>query len=153
MPNILVLCHANQFRSVVSEYALRDRLDPSTWTVASAGLWAEAGRPAARGLAEWSGLPEIVHHRSRPVSAELLAAADLVLVMERSQKEALALEFPNSAGRIYLLSELSSRLAYDIPDPALGGENPKKLIQEIIGLVEKGLPRLIELAQANAQSS
>jgi hypothetical protein len=73
--------------------------------------------------------------------------------MERSQKEALALEFPNSAGRIYLLSELSSRLAYDIPDPALGGENPKKLIQEIIGLVEKGLPRLIELAQANAQSS
>jgi protein-tyrosine phosphatase len=153
MPNLLVLCHANQFRSVVTEYALRDRFDPSTWTVASAGLWAEAGRPAAHGLIDWSGLPEIVNHRSRPVSAQLLSSADLVLVMERSQKEALALEFPDSADRIYLLSELSARIPYDLPDPALGGENPKNLVREIISLVEKGQPRLVELARQNAHSS
>ena len=152
MPSILVLCHANQFRSVVSEYALRARLDASTWTVGSAGMWAEAGLPAVRGLAAWSGLAEIESHRSRPVSADLLSTADLVLVMELSQREALSLEFPDSANRIYLLSEMSARMAYDIPDPALGGENPKKLIQELIGLVEKGLPKITALAEENARA-
>ena len=151
MPNILVLCHANQFRSVVGEYALRARLDPSAWRVESAGLWASEGQPAARGLAEWSGLAGIESHRSRRVCAELLENADLIVVMERGQREALSLEFPRSAGRIVLLSELSARVAYDIPDPALGGEDPKKLIAEILSLVEKGLARIVELAEANAK--
>ena len=150
MPKLLVLCHANQFRSVVTEYALRARLDLSAWQVASAGVWAESGLPAVRGLAEWSGLPAIIEHRSRALEASLLEDADLILVMERGQKEALTLEFPSAAGRVYLLSEMSARIAYDIPDPALGRENPQRLIAEIIGLVEKGLPRIVELAQANA---
>ena len=150
MPSLLVLCHANQFRSVVTEYALRARLDMSAWQVASAGVWAEPGLPAVRGLAEWSGLADIAGHRSRALEASLLEAADLILVMERGQKEALALEFPSAAGRVYLLSEMSARIAYDIPDPALGRENPQRLITEIIGLVEKGLPRIVALAEANA---
>jgi protein-tyrosine-phosphatase len=149
MPNILVLCHANQFRSVVTEYALRARLDPEVWTVSSAGVWAEDGLPAARGLVEWSGLPQISEHRSRALKPEMLQSADLVLVMERGQKEALSLEFPAAAGRIFLLSEMSARLPYDIPDPALGGENPRRLIAEIITLVENGLPRIMELAEKN----
>lgn len=150
MPSLLVLCHANQFRSVVTEYALRARLDMSAWQVASAGVWAEPGLPAVRGLAEWSGLVDIAGHRSRALDASLLEAADLILVMERGQKEALALEFPSAAARVYLLSEMSARIAYDIPDPALGRENPQRLITEIIGLVEKGLPRIVALAEANA---
>jgi protein-tyrosine phosphatase len=147
MPSILVLCHANQFRSVLTEYALRARLDSRAWKVESAGVWAAEGLPAARGLAEWSGLPEMAAHRSRAVDAAMLQAADLVLVMERGQKEALSQEFPGAAGRIHLLSEMSARVAYDIPDPALGGENPQKLVAEILSLVEKGLPRIIELAR------
>ena len=146
MPTILVLCHANQFRSVVTEYALRARLDPVSWIVNSAGVWAQDGLPAARGLAEWSEMPQISEHVSRALKPEMLASADLVLVMERGQQEALRLEFPQAAAKIFLLSELSSRLPYDIPDPALGGENPKRLIKEIIALVEKGLPRILELS-------
>jgi protein-tyrosine phosphatase len=147
MPTILILCHANQFRSVLTEFALRARLNPDEWQVSSAGVWATEGLPAARGLAEWSGLPEMAAHRSRAVDVAMLEAADLVLVMERGQKEALSHEFPEVAGRVYLLSEMSARVAFDIPDPALGGENPKKLIAEILSLVEKGLPRIIELAR------
>jgi protein-tyrosine-phosphatase len=151
MPSILLLCHANQFRSVVGEYALRARLEPSVWKVESAGLWASEGQPAVRGLAEWSGLPGIASHRSRRVCAELLDLADLIVVMERGQKEALSLEFPRCAGRVHLLSEMSAPVAYDIPDPALGGEDPKKLVAEIISLVEKGLARIVELAESNVQ--
>jgi len=145
MPNILVLCQANQFRSVVTEYALRARLEPEVWTIASAGLWAEDGLPAVRGLGEWSGLLQISRHRSRVLKPEMLQSADLILVMERGQKEALSVEFPDAAAKIYLLSELSSPIPYDIPDPALGGENSKRLIEEIVSLVEKGLPRIIQL--------
>ncbi|MFO7583899.1 MAG: hypothetical protein R6W69_04140 [Anaerolineales bacterium] len=149
MPNLLVLCHANQFRSVVAEYALRIRLDPEMWTVSSAGVWAEEGLPAVRGLAEWSGFLQISEHRSRALKPEMLQSADLILVMERGQKEALSLEFPAAGGRIFLLSEMSARLPYDIPDPALGGENPKRLVAEIITLVENGLPRIMALAEEN----
>jgi len=153
MPNILVLCHANQFRSPLSEYALRASLDAAEWQVASAGVWAENGLPAVRGLPEWSGLPDMARHRSRALDFSMLEAADLILVMERGQREALQVEFPQTTGRIYLLSEMSAPVAYDIPDPALGGENPKKLIQEILGLVEKGLPRIVALAEANARTT
>lgn len=152
MPNILVLCRANQFRSPLVEYALRARLDPAEWQVTSAGMWAVDGFPATRRLEAWSGLPEIAAHRSRALKAEMLDRADLVLVMESGQKEALALEFPAAAGRVYLLSEMSARLPYDIPDPALGDENPQRLVEEILGLVESGLPRIVELAGINAQN-
>ena len=99
MPSILVLCHANQFRSVLAEYALRRRLDSAEWKVSSAGVWAKDGLPAARGLAAWSEMPELEQHRSRALNFVMLQDADLILVMERGQKEALALEFPAAAGR------------------------------------------------------
>lgn len=150
MPAILVLCRANQFRSPLVEYALRSQLDSTLWQVSSAGMWAQEGFPATRRLEAWSGLPEIAAHRSRALKAEMLDRADLVLVMERGQREALALEFPDAAGRVFLLSEMSARLAYDIPDPALGDEDPQKLVDEILGLVASGLPRIIELAETNA---
>jgi protein-tyrosine-phosphatase len=152
MPSILILCHANQFRSPLTEYALRAKLSPAEWRVGSAGVWAQDGLPAVRGLAEWSGLAELAGHRSRAVNFTMLEAADLVLVMERGQREALSVEFPQVAGRLHLLSEMSAPVAYDIPDPAMGGENPKKLIAEILSLVEKGLPRIVALAEANAKT-
>lgn len=152
MPNILVLCRANQFRSALAEYALRRQLASAEWRVTSAGVWAEDGLPAARGLAVWSEMPELEQHRSRALDLVILQESDLILVMEAGQKEAVLLEFPGAAGRVHLLSEMSQPLAYDLPDPALGGENPRQLAAEILMLVEKGLARIIQLAEANAAS-
>lgn len=151
MLNILILCHANQFRSPLVEYALRAKLDPAVWQIASAGVWAQDGLPAVPGLAAWSKLPAMAAHRSRALHFSMLESADVILVMERGQKEAIQVEFPQVAMRVYLLSEMSSRVAYDIPDPAIGGENPHRLIEEILGLVEKGLPRIKALAEFHAQ--
>jgi protein-tyrosine phosphatase len=151
MPAILVLCNANQFRSPLAAAALRRRLDAGEWEISSAGVWAQDGLPAARGLAEWSGLPELAGHRSRAVDSTMLAAADLILVMERGQEEALRIEFPAAAERVHLLSAMSARAPYDLPDPALGRENPQRLAAEILGLVEKGLPCIRELALEHAR--
>lgn len=154
MASILVLCNANQFRSPLAEYTLRRLLakDPhyAGWQVSSAGVWATLGKPAVSGLAEWANLPGLASHRSRPLAATLVDQADLIIVMEKGQKEAVQLEFPQARERVLLLTELAGPVAYDIPDPAFSLEDPFKLIHEIIGLTEKGFAEIVSLAEAFA---
>jgi protein-tyrosine-phosphatase len=88
------------------------------WRVDSAGTWSIEGAEMAE--RSRTTLEEKGHdpgdHRSKSVSQSLLAEYDLILTMERGHKEALRIEFPEFAKRIYLLSEMiGSR--YDIPDP------------------------------------
>jgi protein-tyrosine phosphatase len=91
------------------------------WRIESAGTWTVQGQPAAgysqlvlreRGI-------DIHEHRSRPVTRELLAQFNLILAMESGHKEALRVEFPEFADRVYLLSEMIGA-GYSIPDP-MGG--------------------------------
>jgi len=92
--------------------------DQEAWEVASAGTWAIDGMPVASKalfVLQSKGL-DISDHRSQPVTQELIDHFDLILTMEKNQKEALAAEFPQKAKRIYGLSEMIG-LVYDIPDP------------------------------------
>ena len=43
-------------------------------------------------------------HLSRQVDAEMLKRFDLVIVMEAGQAEAMSAEFPDLAGKMFLLS-------------------------------------------------
>jgi protein-tyrosine phosphatase len=61
-------------------------------------------------------------HRSRRVTGEMMADFDLILTMEAGHKEALLVEFPELAGRIYMLSEMVGDRR-DIADP-IGGPLP-----------------------------
>lgn len=152
MPSILVVCTANQCRSPMAAALLRRRLadspQPAGWHVASAGTWARPQASAALLMAqvaeEW-GI-DLRGHQAQEVSAELLADQDLVVVMERGQKEAIALEFPWVAARLYLLSELTGP-AYDVADPidqAL--DDYRATAQELDDLVNRGLARMIALS-------
>jgi len=83
MPSILFVCTGNIFRSMTAEYALKARLDPrSPIRVSSAGTQAipQAMHPDVRTYLVQRGV-EPSHHRQRKVSAELLAASDLVIAM------------------------------------------------------------------------
>ena len=156
MPNVLLVCTANICRSPVAEAVLKDRLRQSgfadVWQVTSAGTWANWGNRASENsvlvLAE-RGL-DINEHRSKPVSEGLLAGADLVLCMEVGHKEALQAEFRDQAAKIHLLSEMAGP-GYSIVDP-FGGplEDYKKMLEEVTGLIDEGLPRIVELAERNA---
>jgi protein-tyrosine phosphatase len=155
MPNILVVCTANICRSPVGEVVLRDRLHKqglTNWTVASAGTWAEPDRNAAtfsRQLMAAQGF-DLEAHRSHMVTEPDLAAADLVLVMEMGHAEALRAEFPQHAGKIYLLSEMAGP-RYSITDPYGGPlEAYQEMVTELTTLIEKGLPRIMQLARAKA---
>jgi protein-tyrosine-phosphatase len=156
MPHILVVCTANICRSPVAEALLRDRLQKkelADWTVSSAGTWAEAGRSAApysRTLMAERGF-DLTGHSSRTVEAADLAAADLILTMEPGHAEALRVEFPDQAGKIFLLSQMIG-LRFAVPDPYGGPQaGYRRMIDELSRLIDDGLPRIIELVQARAR--
>ena len=156
MPAILMVCTANICRSPIASALLQRKLQqqgmkPRQWQVASAGTWAQDGLPAApkvRELMSQLGI-NLNRHRSRGVTSGLLQAADLILTMEQGHKEALQSEFPEIAGRVYLLSEMAGA-THDVQDP-IGGTTVdfQDAIREIYRLIEQGFDKIVSLAQAN----
>ena len=121
---ILLVCAANQCRSPMAQVLLADRLegmglDPD---VTSAGF-GPAGRPAAdgarRAVAE-RGLT-LEAHRSRSLTAELLAGADLVITMESRQVQAAVGLDPACWPRCFTLTDLVRRAEQAGP---LAGHEP-----------------------------
>jgi protein-tyrosine-phosphatase len=120
------------------------------WQVGSAGTWAEEGLPASTGAraAMIERDLSLEAHRSQPVTGELLAQQDLILVMGAGQAEAIRAEFPGVASRVHRLSALAGP-AYDISDP-IGGTNAayRVLADELRGILERGYAKLVSLLPA-----
>ncbi len=150
MPMILFVCTANRYRSPIAEACFRRELGMRSirgdWKVRSAGTWTEAGMPAASGAvsaARRMGL-DITGHVSSMITGELMQQADLVLVMEQGQKEALRSEFPRSAQKVQLLSEVTTGTIYDIPDPA-AAPGADEVPEEINELIHGGFERIMTM--------
>lgn len=127
-PSVLFVCAANRFRSPIAEGVfrklLREQGIEKYWIVGSAGSWTEDGLspiPSAAWILEHLGL-DLSKHHSRSVSRELIAQYDLIIVMEKGQKEALQIEYPEKSKEIFMLTEFSKGPIYDIPDPIYGPE-------------------------------
>jgi len=119
---VLLVCAGNTCRSPMAE-AIWRRVYPED-EVASAGLTALRGEPmnpaAAAALLEIGGDPGA--HASRPLTSDLLAWADLVLTMERSQAEAIRRRFRVPAGtRVLSLGEAAGEPGTEVADPLGGG--------------------------------
>lgn len=115
MKNILVLCTGNICRSPTGEYLLRNALGEG-YTVMSAGLNAvvDSGPDAmAVKVALDRGL-DISLHKARQVNMDMLKWADLVLVMEASQKVELLRKYPWLDGKVFRYGAVAD---VDIPDP------------------------------------
>lgn len=113
---ILVVCIGNICRSPVAEVMLSR--DLPTKQVSSAGLGALVGQgvdPAARELAEAEGL-DVSAHQARQLSREMLAQADLILVMSAGQRRAIGELAPQALGKTMLLGKWLPGEP-DIPDP------------------------------------
>ena len=122
MPSVLFVCTANICRSPMAMGLFRRKVQGLPgWRVESAGTWTIEGQPAAsysQMVLQSRGI-DIHDHRSRPVDRELLSKFNLILTMESGHKEALKVEFPEFADRVYLVSEMIEA-GYNIPDP-MGG--------------------------------
>ncbi len=150
MPSILFVCSANQCRSPMAEALFKSILEEAgvllNWRVASAGTWAYEGVQAtylARQVMRERGL-DIEGHRSQPVSGELLAEFDLVLVMEASHRDYLQGHFPLVSNRVHLISEIDDR-EIDIADPVTGtAATYRATVKQLLIYFELGFNRILE---------
>ncbi|MBN1303143.1 MAG: hypothetical protein JXA13_01815 [Anaerolineales bacterium] len=151
MTTILFVCTANRYRSPIAEACFQRELKnhplDKDFKVASAGTWTETGLPAMPGAIKDAvrlGL-DISQHRSQPITDILLHTTDMVIVMEQGQKEALQMEFPTQRQKIYLLSEVTTGIPYDIPDP-MREDIKDDVAQEIMQLIQSGFNKIIGLS-------
>jgi protein-tyrosine phosphatase len=155
MPSVLFVCTANQFRSPIAAACLREIMDEERaaehWIIETAGTWTKEGGPAAKIAVEAArqvGVYGLRGHRTRQISSELLNRFDLIIVMERGHKEAIASEFPSVRGRLFLLSEVVDDASYDIPDPGEHGPDPHEIGRELCSLITKGQEQILHLAES-----
>jgi protein-tyrosine-phosphatase len=137
---------------------LQDKLNKDEvhrdWVVESAGTWGGEGRPAsAHAVAEMAerGI-DLSCHLARPVTGQMVAEADLVLVMTQNHAEAIKTAFPDQAHKVYLLSQMIGK-EYDIYDP-YGGSRMEYAYtaEELEGLIENGYRRIVALVEESARA-
>jgi len=152
MPSVLFVCTGNQFRSPVAaacfKRLLTNQAASKEWGVQSAGTWAIEDQPLpleAVAAAARLGM-NLEDHRTRTISEQMLRDFDLIVVMERGQKEAIGLEFPWAGARVHLLAEMSSVQPGDIPDPNSEPADADEILQEVCRLVQHGFARIQQLA-------
>ena len=141
---ILVLCEGNHCRSPLAEALLQEALGP-TVEVSSAGLGALVGYPAhpeAQQIMREQGL-DIAGHRGRQFTPAAALHADLILVMDKAQKEACDRLAPSARGRIFLLGHWLPPEEQEIPDPIQRGSKAHRAAHaHILRALEGWLPRL-----------
>ena len=156
MTSILFVCTANRYRSPIAEACFKDELikrgQEQGWDVLSAGTWTMDGLPAMPDAileAREFGL-DIQGHRSQAVTADMLQRADLILVMERGQKEALQIEFQAHRQKVALLTEVAEGNSYDIADPV---KDPLSVNagSEICRLIQAGFEKICAQAIENSK--
>jgi protein-tyrosine phosphatase len=147
---ILVVCEGNVCRSPMAEALFHARLPDRT--VTSAGINALVGMQAAKfsqDVMSERGL-ELSGHRARQLRYLMCVEADLILVMEREQKNQLEIRYPFARGRIFRLGEHEN---FDILDPY---RQPRILYERCVHLIELGvagwLSRL-KLVERNARQT
>jgi protein-tyrosine phosphatase len=104
-------------------------------TVASAGIAALVGLPAdpvAVALLAERGL-DLSAHRARQLTPEMIADADLVVVMEAAQQQAVEWLSRAARGRVHRLGRFGG---FDVEDPF---RRPREAFEAALAQIERGL--------------
>jgi protein-tyrosine phosphatase len=145
--SILVVCLGNRCRSPMAADLLQRALP--NCRVISAGLAPPVGAtadPRVIRLLASDGI-DLAMHRARAVDADLVAQADLVLVMDSEQCHVLGDRYPDARAKIFRLCEYEQT---DIPDP-YGGSHTMFVI--VLGLIRQGVESWSAQIQGTTQAN
>ncbi len=114
-------------------------------SVDSAGVYAVVGGRASQGsvnaMAE-RGL-NITDHRGKQLNFQLMQNADLILVMEESQRRSIFMNWPQALRKTFLLTEMAKEHA-DVEDPyGMAQIEYDKTAVIIEDLVHRGFPEIL----------
>ena len=127
---ILIVCVGNICRSPTAERILQEKLPGKQ--VSSAGLKALEDKgmdlQSAKLLSERGYISD--NHRARTINRELVASADLILVMQRVHQSLLMEQYPEVSGKVMLLGRWSNNL--EIIDPFLKSDEVYSLVYKQI---------------------
>lgn len=152
---IVIVCTGNTCRSPMAEAMLRkmaaeklgctvDDLESRGVTIASAGIAAAAGGPAAAEAVEvmkTQGL-DIACHQSQPLTDKLAHHADLLLTLTAAHRNAILRRWPEVAQRTHTLRADGG----DIADP-IGG--PLQVYQQCAAQIEAALRQRVAEIEFN----
>jgi protein-tyrosine phosphatase len=135
--SILVVCHGNICRSPFAAELLRRELGGRGIRLESAGFVGADRPPPPEALAAAArrGI-DLSGHRSRPLVGPLVAAADLVVVMDAAQRRAVCDRFGCPPGAVIVLGDFDpERIAKrGIPDPV---NQPAEVFDECYARIER----------------
>lgn len=131
---VLVVCTANLCRSPIAESLLRRLVetrwtdsDEPSWTIRSAGTRAQPEQPMhplALAVLEERDMP-LPDFRSQPLTAGLIAEADLILTAERRHRAAVVTTVPVAVRKTFTLCQMS-RVASEM-DPISRAANASEM--------------------------
>lgn len=133
MKTILVVCEGNICRSPMAAVLLAAALPGCR--VVSAGLGALVGKPAdeaAVALVRERGL-DLRTHRAVQITRPMCVQSDVILVMEREQRDRLLRLYPEVCGRVFGMAEIAG---VDVPDPY---RQPIEAFRAALTLIEQGV--------------
>lgn len=147
---ILLVCTGNSCRSVMAAGLLEKLLKgKGDYKIITAGTAAIKGmRPTTEAIQVMSEQNiNVSAHISQPLSDEIIAEADLILVMEKRHKENILSRLPQAKDKVHLLSEfgrqeLEDKLVDpDIPDP-IG--KPLEFYRKVFDMIREGIGRTVK---------